>query len=237
MMRATTVILGLVILTATAGQIEAGLVTDRGDLGSNDFIDWGTIPEAEGAIVLTPTGILSDGGISVTVSSAGGTIRPYTQHSSGGGTWGGDFSPGDHLINTGETSGPDITLDFGAVGVTAVGANIHSDYFGDYVAKITVYDGGGVELATFTGAGTTTGSEAGTAVFLGVKDVGDIHKVVFSLDSADFFPNDFAINQVDFAGPASVVPEPTSIALLGIGGLVLACGRYRTRRNADRPKA
>ena len=199
-------LLGLCLLSMIAGiKITEGspvLVTSRVALGGTDSVDWGVLGGAYTSIS-SPFIISSVGSVSVTVSQGSGL--PFERRDQGVG-WSGNFAPGDPLLWD-KGNGPDITLDFGSNLVSAAGAQIQSNIYGGFVARITAYGPGLTFLGSFTETGTGTSDGDNSAIFIGISDsIATIQTIKFSLDT-DYW-NDFAINQVDFTSdPEMSVPE------------------------------
>lgn len=131
-----------------------------------------------------------------------------------------------------------MILDFGSQGITRGGAQIQSAYLQDFVARISAFDANDVLLGTYSRHGFSDVRHDNSAIFLGVEGIGIIRKIEFSLDSA---PGDmtggFAINQFDFSTTSTAVPEPSSLALYGIGAIGLFVEIARRRRNTQRTTA
>lgn len=197
--------------TITVLQSQGNLVTRRGDLMSNDFIDWGNLGPAN-TLVPNPSTAVSAMGTTATVSEAPtGPFQRLDQTSDGATPWIGNFAPGDHLLYTnasyGGGNGP-ITIDFGARTVSGIGAQIQANYYGDFLARISTFDASGNLLASFTENGTSNNNADNSAIFIGVQSsTCNISKIVFSLDSAFADPTDFAINKLDFSNCVPGVPS------------------------------
>jgi PEP-CTERM motif-containing protein len=216
---------GAVTLSVLAAMpANAALITSQGALSSNDSIDWGQLGAAF-TVLTSPQSVTSTGGAAATVSSAGGGFERRDQ----GNGWSGNFTAGDHLLWTQEDAGPDITIDF-ANPVRGAGAQIMADFFGDFVARITLSNG-----HTFTENGTSNTNNDGSAIFIGALDAtADISSIAFTLDSAASNPNDLAIDTLYLnttAGVASV-PEPSTLLLLFSGLAGLGAARRRKARKA-----
>lgn len=217
------------LLAAGTAQAQISLVTTRPGLGGTDFIDWGALG-ATGTVVNTPFNILSNNSLNVNVNQA---ISPGQRLDQGNG-WGGNFTNGDRLYYTGQNTvggaGP-ITLNFGT-SLSAFGANIQEDFFGNFVARLTFFDALNNQVGTVTEAGVSNGNGDGSAIFIGGISGGpgtNFNSVVVSIDSADGGPTTaFAINRADFSLGAAV-PEPTSLALMG-ATVVVGAGAWWQRR-------
>jgi hypothetical protein len=191
----------LTLVVVPAG---VGLIIHRPDLGANDGVDWGVLGPEE-TMVPNPFGVVSIGGAALTVSEAPGPFLRLDE----GTSWWGNFALGDHLLYTdtifGGGHGP-IAIHFAAP-VRGAGAQIQSDYYGDFVARISAYDAGGNLLGSFTEAGTSNGNEDNSAIFIGIRtNAANITTIVFSMDVAMTDPTDFGINRLDFVtGPTTPV--------------------------------
>lgn len=231
--------LGL-IFAAYSGQSHAGIVLSRAALNGTDFVDWGTLGPAElQPNVPNPSAFTSNGGIDgfVSVTTGDPVGRRDQDIANVQHFWSGNFNPGDHLLWTAtDKSGPNsvmMVLAFGSQGITRGGAQIQPSYTGaEFVARISAFDSNDVLLGTYTRLGVSNEGYDNSAIFLGVEGLGIIHRIEFSLDSAPGGnTGGFAINQFDFSAEATAVPEPSSLALYGIGAAGLFIATARQRRN------
>jgi hypothetical protein len=128
-------------------------------------------------------------------------------------SWVGNFTIGDVLIYNNALGAISLVLN---TGVSQVGAQIQSTFYGPFTAEIDAYSGATL-LGSFLENGNSNDLENGSAIYLGVQDStsANITKVVFSLTSAASTPADFAINGLSVTPPgAATVPEPASWMLL-----------------------
>lgn len=226
MLRAVTVAL----LLYTVSPAEAGFMAsyDRSDFAGSDYINWNKLGPTF-TPVASPFGITTAAGISATVGDANQMFERRDQENG----WGGNFSKGDPLLWNQATGA--VTIDFGKFGISGGGAQIQANNYGDFVARIEALDEVGNVLASFTKSGVSDFLGNGSAIFIGVRsDTANIHKLRFSLDSANAFPEDFAINRVSVDTgkvPPHDTPEPASLALAALGGGCLLLVRRR-RKNA-----
>lgn len=222
MYKFSALVLAIGLLSGGA-QASVSLVTDASTLGANDQISWAQLG-ATYTPVASPAAVVSDGGLSVTATSAGGVFERRDQDT--GGTfvgWSGNFPAGEALLWTAAV-GPDVTLTF-ASPIYGAGARIQANYGGAFTARITASDGS--LLGTFALDGLSDATQ-GEAIFIGVLSTqADIGSISFTLDSASYMPNDFAVGTV-LLNTMAPVPEPESLAMMFAGlGVLGAVARRR----------
>ncbi len=203
--------------TSHAGII---LVTSHTAIGANDYVDWGSAslgqapgsPPPTNSSIPNPYFFQSGGGISTRVSKpiGAGAFTFFIQGGVGqdfdhGGYWGGNFTPGDNLLNTSLNDPGPITIAFKSA-VAAAGANISTNSGGQFEARITAYDGNNNQLSSFTEVGTSAPTKDGSAIFLGVlSNTMNIASIQFSIDIYPPSPppgvgyTDFTVNQLEIA--------------------------------------
>ena len=220
----------LVAATAT-GLASASVigVTDPGALGANDVIDWGQLG-ASGTALSSPADVTSDNGLNAIAATDDGNGLIRLDEDNG---WGGNFSPGDRLLNNNSGNLFPLTISF-ALPIFGAGANIQMDAQGAFTAQIEAFNGV-TSLGTFTEDGISNANDDGSAIFLGIlDDTQEITSIVFTLSASAPASNDFAINALqlsDTTSPGGEAPEPGTIALSAIG---IAAAGLVTRRKRSR---
>lgn len=203
-------------------------VTSESALGPGDYIQWSALG-SQNTSVANPTSSTSVGGLGYTVSQSGaGSLVRLDQGSSG---WMGNFGGAETLLYTGGTNGP-ISISF-ATGVTGVGAQIQSDFFGAYGAKLEAFGAGSNSLGSFTFSGISSSAGDDSAIFIGLlSNTTDIFGVTFSLVNAPSNTvTQFAIGNVALV--TTPIPEPEIYAMMSIGlGLLGWVGRRRKQQAA-----
>jgi len=208
--------------------------TGPGCLNGTDFFDWGDnyglslSPVPNGSIAT------SNGGVNAEVNFATGGNGLRADQGNG---WTGNFSPGDELLLTenifdGLTFNGPLSFLFDTA-LSGVGANIQTNFFGDFTALLEAFDGGNTLIGSYSKPGNSTGDGDGSAIFIGLGNIPGIESVIFSITACSEHCEGFAINQLDIVlgdgGPAPI-PEPGTLLLLGTGLAGLA--RFRKKKSA-----
>jgi hypothetical protein len=228
-MRACKVGFLCLVAAVSSGAFGAvAFVGSRAALGGDDFIDWSTLGP-NGTLLSNPFNVNTNGGMNVTVNKMpGGNFRRLDQFP--GGTWVGDFSPGDHLLYNNmfvDGIGGPVSIVFGSL-VSGAGANYQPNSFGPFTVRISAFDALDNLLGSFDVAGNSGFQADGSAVFLGItSSFADIRRIEFSGLTADFLAQDFAINQLDIVTGFRPIPSPAAALPFALG--LLAAGRRRQR--------
>jgi PEP-CTERM motif len=212
-MRAIFTLGALAAAGLAAAQPAIAIDTIWGGGGSNDSVSWGQLGPTD-TVVPSGTAATSVNGLVLILTDSVGSMERRDQ----GNGWDGSFGLGEQLLwNEGDGT---ITITFGTP-VSAAGAQIQSDSFGDFIARITLNDG-----SFFTIGGTSAPTGADTNPFIGaISDSANIASISFSMPTNG--PS-FAISSLLLIdGPS--VPEPATWALmlLGFGTMGLAIRRGR----------
>ncbi len=188
----------------------------RAALGATDFIDWGQVGPDFTPMSNPYLGTTNLGTAFRLDTADDGLVATEGVSANGG------FSFGDRIIVGGFTAGP-MSITF-AASQMAAGTQIQSNDMGDFDATLSVYNNLDQLLGSFTVSGNNAGGSANTNPFLGVKSSeSDIAKMVLSTTNDG---DGILINRVE-AGPCGAVPEPASMATLGLG--VVAVLRRRKK--------
>lgn len=186
--------------------------------GADDSFSWGQLGP-NFTVVPSGTGVVSTGGLGATLADSAGTMMRLDQ----GSGWFGSFGAGEQLLWN-NLDGL-ITIAF-ANPVAAAGAQIQSDAYGDFIARITTSNGDFFDIG-----GNANSNGGDTNPFLGVRsDTADISSITFGLQTRS---TSFAIGQLDIVGGgvAGAVPEPATWLMMMLGlGLVGGAMRSQRRR-------
>lgn len=208
----TTLLAGLAVLTFSA---RADFVASRAALGANDYIDWAQLGPS-GPIDL-PAGVTSQLGLPAQLDNPVGNLLRFDQ----GVEWGGDFAPGDALVETDWSHSPvgTVLIDF-AVPVYGAGAQLQASLLGPFTGEVRAYDAAHVLLESYTLAGVSGTHGDGSALFFGiVRASADIDRIEFDLSPSG---EGLAINRLSIL---SAVPEPSTLVMAVAGTLWLALRR------------
>jgi hypothetical protein len=225
--------LAMAALAVVAGAVQrapAGvtLVTSTTALAPNDSIDWGQLgPDSTG--LPSSTAVTSANGLAATVTTADPTGLLRVDE---GLSWIGNFTVGDHLITSNQSSDFNLTIGF-ASPVSGAGAQIQLDNAGPFTATIAAFSGTN-SLGTFTEDGLSTALEDGSAIFIGVLDTkAEITSIVFGISNPPSVSGDFAIDSLLI----NSVPEPSSLVLAAIAAPVGLGVWWHRRRQGARTRA
>ena len=226
----TLAAVGVLMSSVQASIVE---VTNRADLGGNDFVDWSQLgPVDFSNPIAVPHNVTSNKGATTTLSKPDGVIYADVQKPNG--PWGGNFAPNDYLLYNGPQFGINsspLTITF-ATPVFGAGAQIgvnvatSSDYLFD--ATIKAFSSDNTLLFTHVFKDLVMNNKAdNSANFIGILSTSaEIASIEISVPaSTSYGTNDFAINQLDI----NAVPEPSTFALAGLGGLGLVVRAIRRR--------
>jgi hypothetical protein len=206
------------LLSPSPSDASLTFVTNRSELGANDFVNWGGLGPDE-TVVASGSTITSNLGLSAMVTNPSGDMAVHIQGSS----WGGNFAPGDNLLTTAiySLTGPDyfnegpIVIIFSSP-VSGVGAQIQQNQFNDFYGYIEAFDSANNSLISGSALGYSSRGDP-PAIFLGVLDSApEIKSVKFWVTGDPILG--FGINQLDILNP---VPLPPTVLLLGSGLLGL----------------
>jgi hypothetical protein len=208
------VMMGVILCGVASAQVL--MVTSRPGLGATDMVDWSQFGNSY-TNVPDPSNFTSTGGLTGTIAD---NLNSQMQIRQQGNSWAGNFTQGDYVLWD-ETSGGLLSISFNTP-ISAAGANIMSNPYGNFDATISAYNSSNILLGSFTESGIANGNNDGSAIFLGVSSSAtDIKTITYgtSTSTSNFFPG-FAINQLGIrANPSTNVPEPGDLALLLSGGL------------------
>jgi hypothetical protein len=217
--------IAVALISVSVAQASVSLVTTRGDLAGNDYIDWSTISFDFGP-VFNGSNVSTNNGMTVNVSQEQAvTLQRRVQGSS----WNGNFATGDGLLWTQGPWGPmDFVFDSA---IRGAGAQIQSDFYGSFLATISAYDASNNLLGSFNLAGNSTHFSDNSAIFIGIESTSqNIKRVRFGVFHPSSSEN-FAINQLDLrygdaggggGGGGSAIPGPAAAVpmLLGLANML-----------------
>ena len=214
-------------------------VTTEAALLANDFIDWGQFG-ADFTIVNSGTHGFTNNGIGFTVYSVndntsvddGGQYQLLTE----GSTWNGGFNPGDHvLFKTGSfaVNSTDLEIVFDQK-IGGIGSGFQSNAFGDFTGSMGAWDNNPYFIANNVGFssnfGNNHGGSDGTAPFMGVlSDQTDILAAYLEVQMADFSDSLGSGWSHTLVRDTGAVPEPASMAVLGLGAIALIRRRRQSK--------
>lgn len=184
------------------------LATNPGMFHSNDRFDWSQF----GCVLSLPNntvGVSETGKITtlitfLTLSRLGKVIRQTELDGSGGcpqpvGGGRGNFEPGTYHIISHHASDDDIGT--GPISFTfshcvrGVGAQMATNFNGEFTAQLQAFDSRGILLQTVTRQGFKSFTANNVAIFLGIYDsTATIKSIVFSIIACEEHSNDFLVS-------------------------------------------
>jgi hypothetical protein len=186
---AALLLAGALASSAFAQPVSVG---NRASLGGNDFVNWASAGE-EFDYLGESFSTTSVGGLGITVSGATESENGF-ERADQGSSWFGNFGDGSVLVWTGFAEVEQIISIAFATPVFGAGAQIQSDFFGDFTAALRAYDSADTLIYSDTFAGFSSDAGDNSAIFLGALDsVESIARMEFAVEGT----GTFAINQVD----------------------------------------
>ena len=197
----------LVAFFSSATFAQVSQVADRATLAGDDFIDWQVHSGgADPAELASPAGIITDGGMAVTVAQTWPASYVGTDMGFPTNMPAGDFvyypwhAEPDFYIY----ANPISFTDFDGVGVCGFGTQIAPYEAGEFTARIEAFYDTGSALFD-----VVANSSDADAAFLGVESTDPMTRVDVSIQGtaggAGFYPSLYVINQVDLK---ACVDEP-----------------------------
>jgi hypothetical protein len=224
------------LAAAAVSFAQAHATNTPGDLAANDMIDWGQF--GQGATLASGTHGFTNNGIGFTYYST----NAYTGASDGGTaavlqegtTWNGIFNPGDTVLyqQSSFTNNFSVLTIIFDQAVAGAGAYVQSNAFGNFTVYGSFYDAaypGGTNLDFGFASGNNTGGSTGTAPFLGVISTqNDVVGLYYAAAMDDNVTDDAGMGMGNVLVRDNAVPEPASMAALGMGALALIRRRRKT---------
>ena len=222
-----------ILITPAFGTIT--YVGSLAGLGSDSSVNWSGLGADQALLAQT----FSTGGVNGSFATSGGGFLSVvgTSYPAFAG-----FNNGDTLLVSEDTNGigtGPLTL-LRASSVSGLGAYVQVNSLATFTAQIVALGAGGSVLGSGTFTSASDGS--GNPVFMGVSDsvAGELFGIQLSITTCAALPGnpagcsatDFATDTLFITSTASGVPEPGSLALVGMG--LAAVGWFRRKTAAIR---
>lgn len=221
---AAVLVVGLTLVLPRAVLANTIEITSRPATG--DIINWDQLG-LSGQILPTPQSFTSTGG---TIGNVSGTDLRVVQQCCVGinGNFNGNFAPGDFVL---DSRGP-LTINFNTP-VQAIGAQIQTDSYGNFLAEILAYNGNQL-LAAFIASGLSGGLGNNSNIFLGVQDTtaGITSVTYLTFLSGSSSPNPLAINQMTITPGVAATPLPAALPFFASGLAAFGFIRWRQKRKS-----